>query len=370
MSFLVDELYQRKQHQLPQPVVLYHYCQSDETGDILQILSSLILSFLSQLEGLKKPFFEWYQQALRLGNVQPATNVHKLSELFQRLANEVDRPLCLLIDGLDECTPTARGALLELLKSLSQKTHGLKVVLASRPWEEILDQLEGMPKVFLSQNYERDRIITEKTIETKLPRLTSDIRQLVTERLSASAQGCAIWTKMTVELIAARKILSYGRMQRFLERIPQPEQLSKLYADLFHRCCGTEVEIVDMASIALQLLAVARRRLSILEIAWAVALHTGGPDVRTVAEVSALVDHQCIIGLIQPFIAAIDHHDLKKRQVSLVHQSVKDFVLSHWSTLDPNRSTTTTAGQSSGAAPLDPSRLEERIMGLCQIPPP
>ncbi|KAL2202401.1 hypothetical protein CC79DRAFT_1361506 [Sarocladium strictum] len=326
MSFLIDELYQRKQHQLPQPVVLYHYCQSDETGDILQILSSLILSFLSQLEGLKKPFFEWYQQALRLGNVQPATNVHKLSELFQRLASEVDRPLCLLIDGLDECTPTARGALLELLKNLSQKTHGLKVVLASRPWEEILDQLEGMPKVFLGQNAERDRIITEKTIETKLPRLTSDIRQLVTDRLSALAQGCAIWTKMTVELIAARKILSYG---------------------------------------PLQLQAVARRRLSILEIAWAVALHTGGPDVRTVAEVSALVDHQCIIGLIQPFIAAIDHHDLKKRQVSLVHQSVKDFVLSHWSTLDPNRSTTTTAGQSSGAAPLDPSRLEERIMGLC-----
>ncbi|RSL53795.1 hypothetical protein CEP54_010212 [Fusarium duplospermum] len=119
MSFLIDELCRRKSHQLPQPMILYHYCQNDETGHALYIFSSLILSLLQQCVGLKKAFFDWYKQDLLIGNFEPSTNVHKLVGFFQRTVEELDRPLYLVLDGLDECDTGSRNILLDSLRDVT-----------------------------------------------------------------------------------------------------------------------------------------------------------------------------------------------------------------------------------------------------------
>lgn len=348
-------------------MILYHYCQNDETGDALYILSSLILSLLEQRVGLKKTFFEWYKNDLATGNFEPSTNVHKLAAFFQRTVEELDRPLCLVIDGLDECDTRSRFILLKLLRSLSQATSGLKVVLSSRPWEEILDQLDGFPKIDIGSDPERDRIIAEKTVETILTPLAADIKQLVVEKLSRLAQGSAIWTKMTVKFIATYKIRAFGRMRIFLNDMQLPQQLSELYAHLFIRCVGDELETQNMAATALEILAIAQRRLSILELAWAVALGTAHPDVTAVAEVAELVDHQGVMVLIQPFVASVDFSDLKKRQVVLVHQSVKEFILNGWASRRRglhNVEKLSLTG-SNTAASLNTLTLEKSIFDIC-----
>ncbi|KPA38773.1 nacht nucleoside triphosphatase [Fusarium langsethiae] len=367
MGFLIDQLSRRRYHQLPRPMILYHYCQNDETGQALYIFSSLILSLLQQCEGLKKTFFDWYKQDLLTGNFEPSTNAHKLVGFFQRTVEELDRPLFLVVDGLDECDTGSRNVLLESLQGLSQKTSGLKVVLSSRPWSEILNQLDGIPKIYVGADPERDRIIAEKTVETKLAHLAADIKQLVVERLSSFAQGSAIWTKMTVEAIATQKIMARGRMKKFLDNMPQPRELSELYASLFIRCAGEEPEAQNMAATALEILGTARRRLSILELAWAVALGTADPDVTTVAEVAELVDDQGVMALIQPFVASIDFNDLKKHQVIVVHQSVKEFILNELSLSRPglqNVEKLPTAGGKTAAPPIA-SRLENNIFNIC-----
>ncbi|CAM1503386.1 Fc.00g081620.m01.CDS01 [Cosmosporella sp. VM-42] len=367
MSFLIDELCRRRNHQLPQPIVLYHYCQNDETGHVLYIFSCLILSLLEQCVGLKRPFFDWYKRDLLTGNFEPSTNVHKLVGFFLKTVGELDRPLCLVVDGLDECDTGSRNILLKSLQGLSQKTSGLKVVLSSRPWGEILDQLEGVSKVDVGADPERDRIIAEKTVETKLAPLAADTKQLVVERLSSFAQGSAIWTKMTVEVIAARKIRAPGRMKKFLDDIPQPRQLSELYASLFIRCAGEEPEAQNMAATALEILAAARRRLSVLELAWAVAVDIADPDVTTVAEVAELVDDQGVMALIQPFVAGIDFNDPKKRQVVVVHQSVREFILNELALSRPrlqNMEKPVAAGGKTAVLPAAP-RLENKMFNIC-----
>ncbi|KAJ4176473.1 hypothetical protein NW767_015434 [Fusarium falciforme] len=367
MSFLIDELCRRRSHQLPQPMILYHYCQNDETGHALYMFSSLILSLLEQCVGLKKPFFDWYKQDLLTGNFEPSTNVHKLVGFFQRTVEELDRPLYLVLDGLDECDTGSRNILLASLRGLSQKTSGLKVVLSFRPWGEILDQLNGVPRIDVGSDPERDRIIAEKTVETKLGPLAAATKQLVVERLSSFAQGSAIWTKMTVEVIAAHKIRAPGRMKKFLDNMPQPRKLSELYASLFLQCAGEEPEAQDMAATALEILGAARRRLSILELAWAVALGTADPDVTTVAEVAELVDDQGIMALIQPFVAGIDFNDLKKRQIIVVHQSAKEFILNDLAFSRPglqNVEKVAAAGGTTAVPPI-PSRLENNIFNIC-----
>ena len=327
MAFLVDELSRRNEYQLPQPKICYYYCQDDETGHAIHIFSALTLALLEQLSGLKKTFYEWYKQNQASGNIEPATNKRKLEEFLHKVLETLDRPLFVVIDGLDECDRASRKSLLKLLKALSQKTPRIKILLSSRPQEEILEQLNEMTRIDLGPDAKRDGIIAEQIVERQLSYLSEDVRALVIDRTTRLAQGSAIWTKMVVELIEVRGIRALGPMQLFLEGIPLPGQLSKLYVNLLTRSTSNDPGNQELASIALKLLAVTRRPLSILELAWAVALSAAQQEVTTVATLAKLVDHQRVMSLIQPFIARIDFSDVRKRQVRLIHQSVKEFII-------------------------------------------
>jgi hypothetical protein len=332
MAYLVDELSRRNVHQLPQPKVCYYYCRNDETGQAIHIFPSLILSLLEQLPGLKKSFFEWYKEAQASGIFDPAKNVKKLEEALQNILEAVDRTVFVIIDGLDECDRASRNNLLKFLRTLMQKIPGFKVILSSRPQEEILKLLDGTARIDLASNSQRDRIIVEKTVENKLSHLSAKVKELVIEKLSHLAQGSAIWTKMVIELIEVRGIMAFDPMERFLRKMPLPGQLSELYTTLISRYCSNDPENQELARVALKLLAASHRALSILELSWAVTLNTN-EHVTTVTTLAKLVDHQRVMSLIYPFIAHIDFNDLKRRQVRLIHQSVKEFVLEQW-TLD------------------------------------
>ncbi|KAK4042994.1 hypothetical protein C8A01DRAFT_44062 [Parachaetomium inaequale] len=325
MAFLIDELRRRNEHQLPQPKVCYHYCQNGETGQATHIFSALALSLLEQLPGLKRAFFEWYKQTMASG-IEPATSFKALEEWLQHTLETLDRPLILAIDGLDECDRQSRNCLLGSLRKLSQRTPRLKVLLSSRPEAEILEQLRGASTIPMGCDAARDCFIAEKTVESRLFYLAKDVKALVTETLSRRAQGSAIWTKVTAELIEIRGIRALGPMRAFLEEIPQPRKLSELYTNLFSRYTSNEPENQRLATAALEILAATRRPLSILELAWAVALGAAREAVPTVDALAKLVDHQRVLSLVQPFVVHVDFSDVTRRQVKLAHQSVKEFI--------------------------------------------
>ncbi|KAB8213009.1 NACHT domain protein [Aspergillus novoparasiticus] len=325
MSYLVDVLSNRNQRRLPEPKLCYYYCRDDKTGRATSIVSALILSLLEQLPGLKRPFFEWYKEAQASGTFDPAASMNELAKFLERLLQMMDRPVILMIDGLDECDRVSRRSILHMLETLLLKVQGLKTLLSTRPEQEILEQLGEIPRIELDSDTERDAIVAEKLIESQLSYLSTDVRALVLDRLSHSAQGSAIWTKMMVELIEVRRIQAIDPMRRFLESIPLPEQLSHLYATLFSRCTSDDFENQELAGTALKLLAVTHRPFSILELAWAVTL--GVAHVTTVDALAGLVDHQRIMSLIHPFVARVDPNDVERRQVRLVHQSVKEFIM-------------------------------------------
>lgn len=72
--------------------------------------------------------------------------------------------------------------------------------------------------------------------------------------------------------------------------------------------------------------------------------------VTTVAALAKLVDHQRVMSLIQPFVVHVDFSDLKKRQVKLIHQSVKEFIIREWPSNRPG--------------PQDPAILTATDQGL------
>ena len=104
----------------------------------------------------------------------------------------LDRPLFVIIDGLDKCDRASRKSLLKLLKALSQKTPRIKILLSSRPQEEILEQLNEMTRIDLSPDAKRDSIIAEQIVERQLSYLSENVRALIIDRTTRLAQGSAI----------------------------------------------------------------------------------------------------------------------------------------------------------------------------------
>lgn len=279
------------------------------------IISGLILSFLRQLPGLKRPFVEWYRQAEYSGILSPARHLKYLEEFLQKMLEKTDRPVFFLIDGLDECDGVSRNDLLSFLKSLTHKFDTFKTILSSRPQEEVLEQLGETARISLGFDAQRDRIIVTREVERQLSYLLPDVKALVIDELSRLAQRSAIWTKMTIALIKVRKIRAFHPMQRFLEEILLPPQLSDLYATILSRCAG-DSENYELASTALKLLVVSRRPLSILELAWSAALAAQG--VTTVDALSKLVDYQRVMSLVQPFVARVDFAILRSTRFDFV----------------------------------------------------
>ena len=96
------------------------------------------------------------------------------------------------------------------------------------------------------------------------------------------------------------------------------------------------------------------------------ALAATQQEITTVAALAALVDHQRIMGLIQPFVAHVDFSDLRKPQVRLDHQSVKEFVLRDLASKSPGSeasAVSTTSDRAFISQRIE--NLEAKILAVC-----
>ncbi|KIW89922.1 uncharacterized protein Z519_09352 [Cladophialophora bantiana CBS 173.52] len=323
----IEELIRRNEHKSPRPVMCYHYCGKDEREKVLYISSSLLLQLLDQQEGLKVEFNRWYDRTKQSEHLDPEQCSADLGKFLSACVENLDRELFVVIDARDECDSDSRDELIVVLDSLSNKMQRLKVFLSSRPQRGIEESLQGATHIRWSPSRERDAIIVGHTVKRYLKKLPPDIQSLVTQMLSQSAQGSAFWVKLTVHLIQKRKIEAMGPMKRFLADSPSPAELSQLYGKLFAHATENDAANAQVATSALQVLAVARRPLSILELSWAVALSDPRADMRTLVQPEACVDKRRVLNLLQPFLSQVDFEDDRKRQVRLVHQSLKELVL-------------------------------------------
>lgn len=366
-AFLIHELRQKGKHQLPQAKVCYHYCQDDGSGRALYVFSTLILELLKQFAGLAKAFYNWYKGKQASGHFEPAADAAMLASFLENILETIDRPIFIVIDGLDECDRQSRTQILRLLDNVSRKSPRVKTMLVSRPSEEVTGQLSQAARIDFSPDTKRDAIIASYTVEGQLSHLSIDAKSLITEVVSRRAQGSAIWTKMVIELIQIRGHRALGPISDLLEDTSSPQSLFSLYITLLLRCSSDDPENYDIASTALRLLSVARRPLSITELAWTVAMAVASPKVTNITALSRLVDHHRIFECIHPFIHQVDFSDLKKRQVEVVHQSVREFLQIHHASRKQSRqgflSEEKTGSTPSGS--LCPESLEASMLDVC-----
>ena len=369
-AYVIDHLIHLNDNTVFGHLVCYHYCNTDETSDTIYIYSSSLQQLFNQRPGLKIKFDAWYENARQAECIDPTKSSQMLGKFIAECIRSLDRVLIIAIDGVDECNSQSLPELLMLLKGISGETRRLKVFLSSRAREGIEGMLPDAAQITLHSDRERDVIVVDYLVSNNLGGLTEKTRSLVIKSLCDLADGSMIWIKLTVEVIRRRRISAHVPMESFLRVIPLPTDLSDLYSQLFKEVTERDEENMRLAGSALEILAVTRRSLSILELGWASALIECSEFISpetTVDELAGWVDEKRVLSLIQPFLSQVDDvGDLRKPQLKLAHHSLKVLILrcapSDW---EGARNLDNTAWfRKTGVEPRQ-AELEARLLGAC-----
>lgn len=258
MSFLTDELFRRSQLYLPQPKVCYYYCYDGNSGEAVLVIRSLILQILQYLPGLIRRFFEWYTAETQSGHSDPAADASRLEDFLEEVLTSIDRQVFILIDGLDECSTASRAIVLRILKGLEKKCPRIKVIVSSRPDQDVLAQVAGMLRLNLLPDLQSDTTIARYLVETSMPYLEPEVKALIVDHLSPLVRGSALWLKMVVELLRKSQIRAYQPMRTFPQTHFLTKDLIEIYDRSLSRYAMHDYENLHLARTALALLAVAR----------------------------------------------------------------------------------------------------------------
>lgn len=264
---------------------------------------------------------------LRCG--QSVTGASCLCLLLQRRSRNF-----IVLDGLGECEIYPQTQLRTLFHGLFKHNAQLKVFISSRYDDDIERALPpGASRIELGLSKERDRIIANYLAsQLNIPEHT---REKVVNELSAKANGCAIWLRISLEYIGKLRIQNQKGLESALNHLPSSKGLAELYWTLFDKICSGLPENEDNLQRALETLAVARRPLTADELAYAVFIDIEDDNRTTLSELDQIAHSVNLFDLIRPVISTINVRNRKDLQLRLVHQSLKELILqappSSWS---------------------------------------
>lgn len=323
-AFVADTLAQRGR-----PLCAY-YCKVDqESATLGNIYRSILLQFLRRRPHLKWRFWKWYNETSPLVSGDPTQSDEKLRGLLHEIILSSKEPVFLVLDALDECKPYPRKQLFSLFRDLFRLHAHLKVFMSSRYDSEVeADMPPGVTRVELRPSRERDRAIAAYLVtEVNLP---AAFNSEVVEELAARSNGSAIWLRIAVAYLAHSRIQSPKGMEMALRRLSESKGLVQLYGELFEKICGDDdLNNRTLLQSALEILAVARRPLTVEELACALrVINPDGEDPTTLSELNDLADSIDLLSLIRPFVAASDGQSRGSPRLRLIHLSLKELLLS------------------------------------------
>ncbi|KAF4459721.1 ankyrin repeat-containing [Fusarium albosuccineum] len=241
-------------------------------------------------------------------------------------------PLYVILDALDECEEASRQKLLEsiydILADSSQPMQSgsrVKFLITSRPF---LHQSYANTKKALQCQISIDDdqtgytddlrvFIQERVHEISLNRqFSSDIREFLYQTITSKADRTFLWIHMVLASIEKSLLTSKKDFQKIMASIP--EGLAEIYQQYLS---AIPVDHQDDASNLLKLVLACSRPLHLdeLNIAFTIdASHMTADDVMRDTQNSITHTVQGILGSLVRVTG---------RHVSLVHQSVKDFLL-------------------------------------------
>ena len=324
-SFLVDNLKAKERQDSTMTLAYYFFDNNDERRNTASVL---LRGLLFQLLNKR---FNLFTHAEKEYNMMK----HRLSELFENLdtlwrifrnmlKDRQAGKVYILVDALDECKGSSRNVFLDHLRKLfatqqPDENMTVKFLITGRPELEIDETLRGVGGC-LHLNSAKISADLSKFIDQKVDELPSRypiaLKQEIKATLKKRAGGTFLWASLVLDDISKTKMTS--KVRERLQRLPP--SLGELYKRILN---NIDDEYKEEAMLILRWVVIARRPLTVRELAMGRALYlpeweNNIPPADTLDE---LMDD---FRICEPLL----YRDTASDTINLVHQSVKDYLLS------------------------------------------
>lgn len=360
------------------PVLSYH-CTQEEDDEFRYVLCSLTYQLLQAKTELKEKFKEWSQERQATTLDKPSNKPAVLAEFFCSSLQNSREQVFIVLDGLDECEEDARSDLLALFRDLIRNGALVKVFASSRQRDDIQRTLtrSGAPKgdhpagqiplfhIDMKPDEERDRVLARDLAKKPLEKIEdAEVRARAIEQLAKRAGGSAIWLQMAMKSLAGAK--NEQRIEKCLKFLETNPELVDMYENLFKDAESATCNDREILERALETLAVARRPMTVDELARAANIDDAENE-ESLALLNEAAEGIDFLSLIRPFVATLEESvDGTGSRVRLVHQSLRELLLtarpSEWNKM---AATNKTRKVTDKEKELRRRELNEQLMGRC-----
>lgn len=325
---LADYLEQRQKPGRLATVLLY-FCDDkvNRQKDAIGVLTGLILQVLHR----HRSMIRYVRKAYELQGPSLIQSFSSLWNIFLNIIRDPKSgPIWIILDALDECDKVSCHELLESIFELIAKpdfetgSHkSIKVFLTSRPFLGEYHRVDA-PGCQLSidehqPGYSDDLQIYIRHRVDELSRRrgwATDIKGLLLDTLCSNVNQTFLWIHTVIESLENTLLASIQDLWDIISNIPP--DLEAIYMD-FVRSISPNYQAA--ASRLLKLLLASERPLHLDEISIGFAISSHHDNTEDVAQTCQTSIRYTLQGILGPFIR------ISKSTVSLVHQSVKDFLL-------------------------------------------
>ena len=325
-SFLVEELALLAKHS-SQMTLAYYFCDDkfQERRTATSILRGLLLQLLRQ----RPILFKHIQTEFEVERDRLFTNFRSLWTIFVSIIQDPEvGEVCCLIDALDECEKESRQLFLTAFKELfvsqqSEKTY-VKFIVTSRREDDIEESLSAVGPAIRHLQVDSGKVNDDlsKFIVVKVNELSArkkyneKLKEEVKHALTSKAEGTFLYVSLVLDDLNKTKVRS--QVPEKLQNLPS--DLNNLYDKILSRIA---VDCVEIAIWVLHWVAVARRPLTVRELAMARILGTGEWEGKAVPSEDLLHVFQDEFKSCEPLV----YVDTDRDTINLVHQSAKDYLL-------------------------------------------
>lgn len=323
--------------------VLVYYCTQQEEDKLRLIICSLTFQLLQAKTVLKEKFKDWSERRQAETLDKPSNKPAVLAEFLCSSLKDSKEQVFIVLDGLDECEEDVRSDLLAIFRDLICNGALVKVFVSSRQRDDILQTLTTfgttdeepvigpasripLYHIDMIPTEERDRVLAKHLAAKPLRQIEdSKVRERAIEQLAKRARGSAIWLHMAMASLAGAK--NEHRIEKCLEFLETDPKLVDWYERLFRDAESATCNDREILERALETLAVARRPMTIDELARAANIddEENGESLALLNEAAEEID---FLSLIRPFVATLDEFAIGKTlRVRLVHQSLLELLL-------------------------------------------
>ncbi|KAM0806593.1 putative NACHT domain-containing protein [Seiridium cardinale] len=342
-SFLAEHIERTHGATGAEGVACVYFCddkiskQRDAKGILLGVIFQIVRRHRSLVRHIRRNL-----------DIQGPSLVQSVAALWKLFLDLVKDPLAqvvyVILDALDECEEVTRHQLLTsihdfLESSGSGLNHGnsVKFILTSRPTVFRSAKLtKQFSKYCLAidegqQGYGEDIQLYIQERVGEIAELPPAFKQYLIETLRSRADQTFLWVHLVLEAMESSLVTSKMSFQDIIDKIPTTLQTT--YMDFL-------AEIPEghsrLASRLIKLIVGSARPLNLAELNIAVSIHWDHFDAQQVLSNCQLDISRTLLGVLGPLIRT------SGSGVSLIHQTVKDFLLKPaMEPQEPHRFTTT-----------------------------